>query len=95
MVGTPSAANASAGATPYEQETKLEKLFSELQAGFKKMEGIADPNKQANILKDLTNKMQEAKRYHKAGHHKLSNMCLLVCDLCTHACPTSWMCSPH
>ena len=49
--------------TQYEQETKLEKLFSDLQAGFKKMEGIADPNKQSNLLKDLTNKMQEAKRY--------------------------------
>ena len=72
MVGTPSAADASAGATPYEQELKLEKLFSELQAGFKKMEGVADPNKQSNILKDLTNKMQEAKRYHKAVHHQLT-----------------------
>ncbi|KAA6420337.1 MAG: putative plant SNARE 11-like, partial [Trebouxia sp. A1-2] len=61
MVVAPLAPNGSTGATPYEQEVKLEKLFGELQAGFKKMEGIADPNKQANILKDLTNKMQEAK----------------------------------
>ena len=66
MVATLLAPNGSTGATPYEQEVKLEKLFGELQAGFKKMEGIADPNKQANILKDLTNKMQEAKRYRKA-----------------------------
>ncbi len=62
MVGTPSAANPAGAAAPYEQEAKLEKLFNELQAGFKKMEGIADPNKQSNILKDMTNKMQEAKR---------------------------------
>lgn len=65
MVGTPSAAKAQATAesnSPYEQEAKLDKLFSELQAGFKKMEGISDPNKQSNALKDLTNKMQEAKR---------------------------------
>ena len=46
----------------YEQEAKLDKLFNELQAGFKKMEGISDPNKQSNVLKDLTSKMQEAKR---------------------------------
>ena len=64
MVGTPSAAKAQAEATNvYEQEAKLTKLFSELQAGFKKLEGIADPNKQTNALKELTNKMQEAKRW--------------------------------
>ena len=62
MGATPLVPNGATGATPYEQEVKLEKLFGELQAGFKKMEGVADPNKQANILKDLTNKMQEAKR---------------------------------
>ncbi len=67
MVVTPLVPNGATGATPYEQEVKLEKLFGELQAGFKKMEGVADPNKQANILKDLTNKMQEAKRYCKAS----------------------------
>ncbi|DBB15041.1 hypothetical protein WJX82_006539 [Trebouxia sp. C0006] len=61
MGATPLVPNGATGATPYEQEVKLEKLFGELQAGFKKMEGVADPNKQANILKDLTNKMQEAK----------------------------------
>ena len=69
MVGTPSAAKAQATTesnSPYEQEAKLDKLFSELQAGFKKMEGISDPNKQSNTLKDLTNKMQEAKRYLQA-----------------------------
>ena len=48
--------------SPYEQEAKLDKLFNELQTGFKKMEGVSDPNKQTNLLKDLTNKMQEAKR---------------------------------
>lgn len=63
MVGTPSAAKAQAETTNvYEQEAKLTKLFSELQAGFKKLEGISDPNKQTNALKELTNKMQEAKR---------------------------------
>ena len=60
MVSTPSAASESVS---YEQEAKLEKLFNELQAGFKKLETISDPNKQANVLKELTNKMQEAKRY--------------------------------
>ena len=63
MVATPLAPNASGGATVYEQEAKLDKLFNELQAGFKKMESITDPNKQSSLLKDLTSKMQEAKRY--------------------------------
>ena len=70
MVATPLVTTASAS-TAYEQEAKLDKLFSELQAGFKKMEGMADPNKQANILKDLTSKMQEAKRCYA--------QCSLVC----------------
>jgi SNARE protein len=59
---------AAAAATPaqqepqlYEQETRLEQLFSEMKAGFKKLDGVADINKQNNLLKDLTNKMQEAK----------------------------------
>lgn len=92
MVATPLAPNGATGATPYEQEVKLEKLFGELQAGFKKMEGIADPNKQANILKDLTNKMQEAKRYCKAAcvcscaylmslHKTGSSSAMYICSL--------------
>ena len=76
MVGTPSAAKAQAEATNvYEQEAKLTKLFSELQAGFKKLEGISDANKQTNALKELTNKMQEAKRclqYTGCWHHAAS-----------------------
>ena len=45
----------------YEQEAKLEKLFRELGAGFKKLDSSADATKQASQLKELTNKMQEAK----------------------------------
>lgn len=56
-------AGGQAGPSQYEQEVKLEKLFGDLRAGFQKMQGITDPNKQSNLLKDLTNKMQEAKRY--------------------------------
>lgn len=66
MVGTPLAAKAESS-NVYEQEGKLNKLFSELQAGFKKLEGIPDPNKQTNFLKDLTSKMQEAKRCLRLG----------------------------
>lgn len=67
MVGTPTSAKAESS-NIYEQEGKLNKLFSELQAGFKKLEGIPDPNKQTNVLKDLTSKMQEAKRCLKVCH---------------------------
>lgn len=77
MVGTPSAAKAQAEASNvYEQEAKLTKLFSELQAGFKKLEGVSDPNKQTNALKDLTNKMQEAKRclQSSACQHKAARL---------------------
>lgn len=62
MVASSAAPAVQAGPTQYEQETKLEKLFGDLRAGFQKMQGISDPNKQSNLLKDLTNKMQEAKR---------------------------------
>lgn len=58
---TKGAGAASSEAVPYEQEAKLEKLFRELATGFKKLDGVMDANKQNNQLKDLTNKMQEAK----------------------------------
>lgn len=45
----------------YEQETKLAAIFSELKDGFKKVDGISDTNKQQTLLRDLTNKMQDAK----------------------------------
>lgn len=61
MVGIPTSAKDDSS-NAYEQEGKLNKLFGELQAGFKKLEGIPDPNKQTSVLKDLTSKMQEAKR---------------------------------
>ena len=60
MVASSAAAPAGA-AGEYEQETKLNKLFTDLRTGFQKLEGLKDPNKQASLLKDLTSKMQEAK----------------------------------
>lgn len=50
-----------AAESSYEQEAKLEKLFRELGAGFKKLDSSADAIKQASQLKELTTKMQEAK----------------------------------
>lgn len=44
-----------------EQEIKVAKIFAELKDGFKKVNAISDVNKQQNILKDLTGRMQEVK----------------------------------
>jgi hypothetical protein len=45
----------------YEQESKLAVIFAELRDGFKNVDGISDINKQQSLLRDLTNRMQEAK----------------------------------
>ncbi len=50
-----------ASSEKYDQEIKVSKLFIELRDGFKKVDATADVNKQQNILRDLTGRMQEVK----------------------------------
>ena len=50
-----------AGQEKYDQEVKVAKIFSELRDGFKKVDATSDTNKQQNILKDLTARMQDVK----------------------------------
>lgn len=45
----------------YDQEVKVAKIFAELKDGFKKVDATSDVNKQQNILRDLTGRMQEVK----------------------------------
>ncbi|KAK9814311.1 hypothetical protein WJX72_003799 [[Myrmecia] bisecta] len=50
-----------AAVVKYEQEKQLDAVYADLKAGFKKLDTLTDTNKQNALLKDLTNKMQEAK----------------------------------
>lgn len=50
-----------AGSEKYEQETKVAAIFIELKDGFKKVDATSDINKQQNILRDLTGRMQDVK----------------------------------
>ena len=49
------------GSGKYDQEAKLSAIFSELRDGFKKADGISDTSRQQALLRDLTDKMQDAK----------------------------------
>ena len=49
------------GSGRYDQEAKLSTIFAELKDGFKKADGILDISKQQALLRDLTEKMQDAK----------------------------------
>lgn len=51
------------GVQKYDQEKQLESLFEDIKAGFKKYDGLANGDKQTALLKELTNKMQECKKY--------------------------------
>ncbi len=44
-----------------EQEQKLDVLFQELEAGFKKVDKTKDATKTQALLKELTNKLRDAK----------------------------------
>lgn len=68
------------GVQKYDQEKQLEGIFEEIKAGFKKYDGLANGDKQTALLKELTNKMQECKKY----AHAISLVSMLVspCHLC-------------
>jgi hypothetical protein len=44
-----------------EQEEKLDEIYNELDSGFRKLDKLKDPTKSNAILKDLTNKLKDAK----------------------------------
>jgi novel plant SNARE len=46
-----------------EQEEKLDEIYNELDSGFRKLDKLKDPAKSNAILKDLTNKLKDAKTY--------------------------------
>ena len=50
-----------AGSDKYDQEIKVAKIFAELKDAFKKVDATSDTNKQQNILRDLTARMQVVK----------------------------------
>ena len=50
-----------AGSEKYSQEVKIATIFTELKDGFKKADATSDITKQQNILRDLTNRMQDVK----------------------------------
>jgi len=50
-----------AGSDRYDQEVKVAKIFAELKDGFKKVDATSDTNKQQNLLRDLTARMQDVK----------------------------------
>ena len=51
------------GVQKYDQEKQLEAIFEELKAGFKKYDGLTAGDKQQALLKELTAKMQDCKKY--------------------------------
>jgi SNARE protein len=44
-----------------EQEEKIQELFDDLDKGFKKLDRTSDEAKKQAMLKDLTNKLKDAK----------------------------------
>lgn len=44
-----------------EQEEKLEAIFAELEAAFKKLDRTRDDGKRATMLRDITTQLREAK----------------------------------
>ena len=49
------------GSSKYDQENKLALIWAELRDGFKKVDGISDSGQQQALLRELTDRMQEAK----------------------------------
>ena len=49
------------GSSKYDQEIKLVAIWAELKDGFTKVDGISDSGQQQALLRELTDRMQEAK----------------------------------
>jgi hypothetical protein len=44
-----------------EQEERIQEIFDDLERGFKKLDKTSDEAKKQTMLKDLTNKLKDAK----------------------------------
>jgi hypothetical protein len=68
-----------------EQEDKIQEIFDDLERGFKKLDKTSDEAKKQAMLKDLTNKLKDAKSYVRG-----LKICKGIVKCCTNAPAHSW-----